>query len=119
MGTDTGSGHVGRTKLAVEPYPASVFCFSRKGAMKVRFGLCRGRRPSRSWYNLPMQKLPRSFYDWNMILVVRELFGKFLVRVSDGAERIGRIVEVEAYLGPHDLAAHSARGLTQRTQVMF
>jgi DNA-3-methyladenine glycosylase len=66
-----------------------------------------------------MQKLPRSFYDRDTIVVARELLGKFLVHVSRGVERIGRIVEVEAYLGPHDLAAHSARGLTERTKVMF
>jgi DNA-3-methyladenine glycosylase len=63
--------------------------------------------------------LPRSFYDRDTILVARELLGKFLVHVSLGVERIGRIVEVEAYLGPHDLAAHSAKGLTARTKVMF
>jgi len=64
-------------------------------------------------------KLPRSFYDRDTIVVARELLGKHLVHVSNGVERIGRIVEVEAYLGPHDLAAHSARGLTERTKVMF
>ena len=66
-----------------------------------------------------MQKLPRSFYDRDTIVVARELLGKWLVHVSDGVERIGRIVETESYLGPHDLAAHSARGRTPRTEVMF
>jgi len=66
-----------------------------------------------------MKKLPRSFYDRDTIEVAQELLGKFLVHQSRGVERIGRIVEVEAYLGPHDRAAHSARGLTERTKVMF
>ena len=66
-----------------------------------------------------MQKLTRTFYDRDTILVAKELLGKYLVHKSSGVERIGKIVEVEAYLGPHDLAAHSARGLTERTKVMF
>jgi len=66
-----------------------------------------------------MRKLPRAFYDRDTIAVARDLLGKYLVHTSRGVERIGRIVEVEAYLGPHDLAAHSARGLTERTRVMF
>ena len=66
-------------------------------------------------YSPVMRKLPRSFYDRDTILVARELLGKFLVH----GNRIGRIVETEAYLGPHDLAAHSSRGLTERTKVMF
>ncbi len=66
-----------------------------------------------------MRKLPRVFYDRNTTTVAQDLLGKYLVHVSRGVERVGRIVEVEAYLGPHDLAAHSARGLTERTKVMF
>lgn len=66
-----------------------------------------------------MRKLPRSFYDRDTVLVARELLGKALVHVDGGEERVGRIVEVEAYLGPHDLAAHSARGRTPRTEIMF
>ena len=64
-------------------------------------------------------RLPRSFYDRDTILVARELLGKHLVHVDGAVKRVGRIVEVEAYLGPHDLAAHSAKGLTQRTRIMF
>ena len=66
-----------------------------------------------------MRKLPRSFYDRDTIEVAHDLLGKQLVHRVAGRERVGRIVEVEAYLGPHDLAAHSARGLTHRTRVMF
>jgi len=66
-----------------------------------------------------LRKLPREFYDRDTISVARELLGKCLVHRAGGTARVGRIVEVEAYLGPHDLAAHSAKGLTQRTRVMF
>ena len=66
-----------------------------------------------------MKKLERAFYNRDTVIVAKELLGKYLVHVSQGVERIGRIVEDEAYLGTHDLAAHSSKGLTPRTQVMF
>jgi len=66
-----------------------------------------------------MHKLPRQFYDRDAKTVANELLGKCLVHHSHGVERIGQIVEVEAYLGPHDLAAHSSKGLTARTKIMF
>lgn len=68
---------------------------------------------------LTLRKLTRAFYARDTITVAQELLGKYLVHVVHGAQRIGRIVEVEAYLGPQDRAAHSARGLTERTKVMF
>ena len=66
-----------------------------------------------------MTKLPRTFYDRDTKLVAQELLGKWLVDKAGEVERIGKIVEVEAYLGEHDLAAHSSRGLTERTKTMF
>ena len=63
--------------------------------------------------------LPRSYYDRDTVAVARELLGKYLVHVSRGVEYVGRIVEVEAYLGTNDLASHSSRGMTGRTRVMF
>jgi DNA-3-methyladenine glycosylase len=66
-----------------------------------------------------VKKLPRAFYDRDTIIVAKELLGKFIIHKSRGVKRIGRIVETEAYLGPHDLAAHSARGRTERNKVMF
>ena len=66
-----------------------------------------------------MRKLGRSFYRRDTVAVARALLGKYLVHVSRGVERVGRIVEVEAYLGPRDRASHSSRGLTPRNRVMF
>lgn len=69
--------------------------------------------------NLIKNRLPRSFYDRDTQLVAQELLGKYLVLESCGSYKVGRIVETEAYLGEHDKAAHSCRGLTPRTKVMF
>lgn len=66
-----------------------------------------------------MRVLPRQFYNRDAETVARELLGTLLVRIIEGTERVGRIVEAEAYLGPHDLAAHSSKGRTRRTEVMF
>jgi DNA-3-methyladenine glycosylase len=63
--------------------------------------------------------VPRAFYDRDTVAVARELLGKYLVHSSLGVEYVGRIVEVEAYLGTNDLASHSSKGMTGRTRVMF
>ena len=64
-------------------------------------------------------RLQQGFFDRDTETVARELLGCLLVHRSGGVERVGRIVETEAYLGVDDLAAHSSKGITPRTRIMF
>jgi DNA-3-methyladenine glycosylase len=61
----------------------------------------------------------RQFYDRDPRIVCNELLGKILVRREHRTILAGRIVEVEAYLGMDDPAAHSACGRTTRNAVLF
>jgi DNA-3-methyladenine glycosylase len=63
--------------------------------------------------------LPPAFFDRPADIVARDLLGKAVVRCMGGEVHALAISETEAYLGPHDLACHSARGRTPRTEVMF
>ncbi|HSC39389.1 MAG TPA: DNA-3-methyladenine glycosylase [Chitinophagaceae bacterium] len=68
-----------------------------------------------------MEKLPETFYQRaNVVKIAKELLGKLLVTRFDGHLTAGRIVEVEAYNGVVDKAAHSYGGRrTRRTEIMY
>ncbi len=64
--------------------------------------------------------LGSEFFDRDTVAVARDLLGKVLVREMEGRRLWGRLVEVEAYLGPDDLAAHSSGGRrSPRNDVMY
>ncbi len=66
-----------------------------------------------------MKILQKDFYNREADIVAQDLLGKYLVHKVNGIEKIGMIVETEAYMGPHDLAAHSSKGLTPRTKTLY
>ncbi|HLK09435.1 MAG TPA: DNA-3-methyladenine glycosylase [Candidatus Angelobacter sp.] len=63
--------------------------------------------------------LRRTFFNRDPRVVARELLGKLILRREGGKQLAGRIVEVEAYLGAGDLAAHAAAGHTARNAVLW
>jgi len=68
---------------------------------------------------LSTKKLKKSFYRREVLVVARELLGKILVKSSGKEILAGKIVEVEAYHGDTDEAAHSYGGVTKRNEIMF
>lgn len=63
--------------------------------------------------------LPRIYFNRPTVTVARSLIGKYVVREIDGRILAGKIIEVEAYVGPQDKACHASKGRTQRTEVLF
>lgn len=61
----------------------------------------------------------RGWFDRSAADLAPALLGTILVHDTPSGRIAGRIVEVEAYLGPEDLAAHSSHGRTARNSVMF
>lgn len=67
----------------------------------------------------PGRLLPRRFFERAPDAVAREVLGKLLVCRRKGTLLAGRLVEVEAYFGAGDPAAHAAAGRTARNAVLF
>ena len=65
------------------------------------------------------RKPARAFFEQRTLTVARALIGMHLVHDDGSERRAGRIVETESYQGPRDLAAHSSRGRTPRTAVLY
>jgi len=68
---------------------------------------------------MPSNILQREYFERPTVEVAKSLLGKYLIRETKSGIQAGRIVEVEAYVGPTDLACHASKGRTKRTEVMF
>ncbi len=68
---------------------------------------------------MPTKTLSRRYFSRPTLTVARSLLGKYLVRENGTGTIAGKIIEVEAYIGPDDRACHASKGRTPRTDVMF
>ncbi len=63
--------------------------------------------------------ITRIYFNRPTLTVARWMIGKYLVRQNGTGITAGKIIEVEAYIGPQDKACHASKGRTPRTEVLF
>lgn len=87
----------------------------------LEIGMSRESSEPRLPIDAPMARtvLSQEYFARPTLKVARDLIGKYLVRQSGTEVLAGRIIEVEAYVGPRDRACHASKGRTARTEVMF
>jgi DNA-3-methyladenine glycosylase len=67
-----------------------------------------------------LRRLTTEFFSRDTIKVGKDLLGRYLVKKTENEDMIGKIVEVEAYLGPNDKACHAYNNRkTEKTKVMY
>ena len=67
-----------------------------------------------------LNRLTREFFIRDTKTVAKDLLGKYLVRKTPSGNIVGKIIEVEAYLGPNDKACHCYNyKKTEKTKVMY
>jgi len=67
-----------------------------------------------------LKRLNRKFFNRKTEIVAEGLLGKYLIRETVNGKMVGKIIEVEAYLGPNDKASHSYNyKKTERTKIMY
>jgi len=67
-----------------------------------------------------LKRLTTNFFSRDTVEVGKDLLGRYLIKKTEKGDMIGKIVEVEAYLGPNDKACHAFNyKKTEKTKVMF
>jgi DNA-3-methyladenine glycosylase len=99
--------------------PQNPFSMDRCGGGAANVGIPKSHFSWNGRMARNLKRLSPGFYNDNTITIAQNLLGKYLVRTAPGLEQVGRIVEVEAYIGEQDPACHAYHGLTPRTRVMY
>jgi len=65
-------------------------------------------------------RLKRNFFARDTETVAKDILGKYLVRETKQGKMVGKVIEVEAYLGTNDKASHTYNHKkTEKTKTMY